>query len=259
MPISFPEEFIRLHQGEEEVRAKAIALIESSADLCAHARMVKQSADLIYHFVHKDQHCDEDDLTIRLIGIRVFSALNASLSQMLAGYYQSAAAQIRDLMETFFLLDLLGTDRSLIKEWREADDTARWNKFRPSKVREALDKRDEISGGRRGAEYKMLSDLAGHPSPHGFRLYRLPDGSHHCGPYFEEKVLDATLAELAKAATQSGVHCGFLFEPVTRADYQMKLSYMEAQNVWFMRFFWKPIIEQTVIDEMSAQLECVSF
>ncbi len=134
----FPKNFSGLHSGEEFVRSKSIEAIEKYEDLLQHANAIERSANIIHYLIHKDEHHDEDDLTIRLLGIRLFNSINASLKLLLSGYYQAAAMQIRDVLETIFLLDYLNTDKALIAEWRDANDNDRYKKFRPKEVRKKI-------------------------------------------------------------------------------------------------------------------------
>lgn len=254
MTGSFPSNFVTLHQGEEFVRSKSVEAIEKSDDLLLHAHAVEHAADLIHFLIHKDEHRSEDDLTIRLLGIRLFNSINASLKLLLSGYYQAAALQIRDLIETFFLLDYLNTDHALIAEWRVANDDDRYKKFRPKKVRDKINSRDALTGDKRGELYKLFSDLAGHPNPAGFQMYRLPDGTHHCGPFFEEKPLVATISELARSAIQAASLFGSFFAPATKPEFSAKLGFMEFQNEWFARFYGKALIPKDEIDAIKTQV-----
>jgi len=45
-----------------------------------------------------------------MLGIRLFNGAAAVLKLCLSGYYQTAALQARDLLETVFLLDLFTAD-----------------------------------------------------------------------------------------------------------------------------------------------------
>ena len=103
---------------------------------------------------------------------------------MLGGYSQNSAMILRDILETVFLLDYLEKDRSKIARWRTASDRERRKEFKPVAVREALDKRDGFTSGRREKLYKELCELAGHPTPSGFAMLRSTGmDDHRCGPF----------------------------------------------------------------------------
>lgn len=249
-----PDNFRRLHEGEEFVRARSLEAVEQADDLALHLAAAEMAADLIHYFIHRDGHRDDDDLTIRLLGIRMFNCLNATLKLLLSGYYQASTLQQRDMIETFFLLDYFRTDRSLIARWRSADDKTLRSEFAPVSVRKALDDRDEFKGQKRAAHYKLFSSLAGHPNPRGFQLIRLPNGLHHCGPFFEDTPFRATLSELGKSAVQAGMIFSRFFGAASKTDYQMKLAFLECQHRWMKRFFGQESVDSGQIDEMRAMI-----
>jgi hypothetical protein len=61
----------------------------------------------IYAFTHDHAHGSENELTLQYLGIRLFNAAGASLKLALSGYYQKAFDQVRDVIETYFLVDYL--------------------------------------------------------------------------------------------------------------------------------------------------------
>src|SRR5258706_15348797 len=71
-----PENLISLHKGEEQVRAMSLEAIAKSEDMSLHLSLIERAADLIHYFIHRDEHRDEDDLIIRLLGMRMFNCLN---------------------------------------------------------------------------------------------------------------------------------------------------------------------------------------
>src|SRR5262249_40126330 len=157
--------------------------------------------------------------------IRLFNASASTLKLALSGYYQTAALQARDLLETAFLLDLFTHDRTLIPAWRtDANDT----RFRPMNVRKLLDDRDGFAGKKRFEAYKLLCDIAGHPNPAGFRLLTsAPGGDACCGPFFDAALMTALLEELAKLIVLAAAAFMRLLEASSKADYTMKIAFME--------------------------------
>ncbi len=249
-----PENLISLHKGEEQVRAMSLEAIAKSEDMSLHLSLIERAADLIHYFIHRDEHRDEDDLIIRLLGMRMFNCLNATLKLLLSGYYQSSALQQRDIVETFFLLDYFSTDKALIARWRLADDKVLRDEFSPVAVRKKLDERDEYTAKKRAELYKLFSTLAGHPNPRGFDMLRLPNGDHHCGPFFEESALKATLSELGKSAAQVGGNFSHFFSHDTKSALQTKLNFLEVQSAWFKRFFGKDPMDPAVLVGMREAI-----
>jgi len=245
-----PENFVHLHSDEEFIRSQSLKAIAQSADMSLHIQVIETAANLTYHLLHRDEHKDDDDLTVRLLGIRMFNGLNATLKLLLSGYYQASTLHQRDLMETFFLLDYFSGDRALIAKWRSADDAILKREFSPIAVRMALDDRAGHTEKKRAEVYKMFSTLAGHPHPKGFVMYRLPDGKHHCGPFFEEKSLDATLSELAKSAVQVGETFEKFFDHESKVDFSTKLAFLESVQAWLIRYFGTGPLHEALIDDM---------
>ena len=96
-----------LHRHEEELRAKSLKVIEARADLREHLTLISNSMNVIYAFSHDHEHQSDSELTLQMLGIRLFNAAGASLKLGLSGYYQKAFDQVRDTLETSFLVDYL--------------------------------------------------------------------------------------------------------------------------------------------------------
>jgi hypothetical protein len=142
---------------------------------------------------------NDDELTLQLLGIRLFNAAAASIKLALSGYYQKAFDQVRDVIETGFLIDYLISHPSEIAGWRSADKKVRMNRFSPAAIRRALDTRDGYTGERRKAIYDLISEAASHASYKGFALVaNTTTNLGEIGPFFDEKKLAAWLQELAK-------------------------------------------------------------
>jgi len=236
-----PENLIQLHEGEEFVREKSIEAITAAADLSLHVRAIESSMDLIDYFVRHYTREDDDQLTIQLLGIRLFNGTASALKLLLSGYYQTSAQIQRDLLETIFLLDYFKSDRTLISVWRSADKRVRTTQFAPVHVRTALDERDGFTERKRKAAYDLLSELAAHPSHMGFRMLTpIPGGDAHCGPFFEVTAMKAVLSELAKHLVQAAQVFTLFFDMRNRSDCAVKIIFMEAQGLWMEKFFNLP-------------------
>jgi hypothetical protein len=96
-----------------------------------------------------------------------------------------------------FLLDYFHTDKTLIAAWKGCSESDRNRQFSALKVRTTLDERDGFTEKKRMEHYQLLCRLGAHASFQGFELLRpISGGDAHCGPYFADRALDATLSEL---------------------------------------------------------------
>ena len=83
--------------------------------------------NVIYAFAHDLPHHSDDELTLQLLGKRLFNAVEARAP----GYYQKALDQVRDVLETYFLVDYQTTHQGKIAEWKAADKKRAHRPFRP--------------------------------------------------------------------------------------------------------------------------------
>jgi hypothetical protein len=120
-----------MHKHEEELRASSLAAIEADAALSDHRNLVAEAMNAIYAFTHDHPHGSENELTLQYLGIRFFNAAGASIKLALSGYYQKAFGQVRDVIETYFLVDYLSTYPKEIDEWKCADRKKRISHFVP--------------------------------------------------------------------------------------------------------------------------------
>ena len=130
-----------LYEAEEHLRKRAIKIIEGSKQLQLHLTVVEYAMDLADVF-RQFKTNDEDIKTIQILGMRMFNAFGASIKLTCSGYHQNGALILRDVLETVFLIDLFTRDKTAITLWRLSDQKERLKRFRPVKVREALDKED---------------------------------------------------------------------------------------------------------------------
>lgn len=246
-----PSNFLTLHKGEEVIRGDSLKAICQSEELLLHLRALECSMNLIEYFARGYKNRDDDQLTIQLLGIRLFNSSASALKLLLSGYYQASALQQRDLLESAFLLDYLGTNNALISEWRTADKKKRWQKFRPEVVRDALDKRDKFTAKKRAEHYHLLSSIAAHPNPLGFRLVRPePNDLAHIGPFFARSSLKAVLEELVKLVMLAAVQFSQHFDATSRIDYAVHITFLESVGLWSEKFLKQPF-DRKEIDELK--------
>jgi hypothetical protein len=195
-----------LHAREEEIRKDSLAAIDKRTDLRDHWTIVAEAMAVIIVFARDHKHQCDDELTLQYLGIRLFNAAGASIKLALSGYYQKAIDQVRDVLETGFLLDYLATYPEKIAEWKAADKKARIAHFGPGVIRTALDKRDGCYTSGAARHSMICSEAASHASSRGFALVANAKNLGVVGPFFDEKKLAAWLQELAKRLPHAGLH-----------------------------------------------------
>lgn len=223
-----PENMTRLNEGEEYICKRSIAAIEADEALLNHVELIEAVMDHIDFFAKRDA-VNLDQETIQLLGARIFNDLGSAYGQLTRGYYQLAAATLRDIMEIVFLWGWFDRDPAKITEWRESDDKKRRQIFAPVKVREFLDNFDNFKEGKRGPAYKLFCEYASHATWHGFALMRPTGGGQVVmGPFFDAPLMKAVLEEMAQLAAQAGNYFSGFFDK-TGEDVQ-------ALEVWLRRY-----------------------
>jgi hypothetical protein len=226
-----------LHKHEEELRARSLAAIEADAALSDHWNLVADAMNAIYVFTHDHAHGSENELTLQYLGIRLFNAAGASVKLALSGYYQKAFGQVRDLIETYFLVDYLSTYPEEIDEWKCADRKKRISHFGPARIRNALDKRDGYTSGERTRIYHLISDLASHPSYPGISLTTTgPANMAAVGPFFDEKKLKSWLGEMAMRLSHAAVVLVSNPEGTDMKLLMTRKHYLEVVNKWWSKY-----------------------
>ena len=94
--LLLPDNFVRLHSGEELLRTKAIQSLRDDK-LRLHADVIQQAMNMADGIRQFDTR-DEDLKLIQMLGIRVFNAFGAALKLCFSGYYQNAALILRDIL-----------------------------------------------------------------------------------------------------------------------------------------------------------------
>jgi hypothetical protein len=228
-----------LHRHEEELRAQSLEAINARADLRDHFKLIGEAMNVIYAFSHDHTHETDDELTLQLLGIRLFNAAGAAVKLALSGYYQKAFDGVRDILETGFLADFLKTYPDRIAEWKSADKKARIVHFGPGIIRNALDKRDGYSSGERKRVYDLLSEHASHVSYPGFSLVMNAQNLGEVGPFFDDKKLAICVTELATRLSHAAV---ILVSNHEGEDIKLLITrahYLDAVNAWCAKYLSK--------------------
>ena len=137
----------------------------------------------------------ENERTIQYLGCRIFNSSVSAVKLAVCGFYQSGFSQIRDLVETGFLLDYFSHEPSKVEIWRNSTHEVRRKQFAPKKVREDLDKRDGFKERKRDRIYQALCEFATHPTYSGFSLIA-QNGFVKIGPFFDPRLLERFSEEM---------------------------------------------------------------
>jgi hypothetical protein len=226
-----------LHKHEEELRAQSLAAIEADAALSDHWHLVGEAMNAIYAFTHDHVHGSENELTLQYLGIRLFNAAAASVKLALSGYYQKSFDQLRDLIETYFLVDYLSTYPEKIDEWKRANKKTRIAHFGPGIIRNALDKRDGFVSGERKKIYDLISELASHASYPGISMTTTgADKLAQVGPFFDQTKLISWLQELAMRLSHAAVVLVSTPEGSDRKLLLTRMQYLEVVKEWWSKY-----------------------
>jgi hypothetical protein len=230
----FPEKLANLHFGEEQLRGKALKIVETDARLLLHLGVIEHAMDLAD--VLRQFETDNEDLKlVQVLGMRAFNAFGAASKLILSGYSQNGALILRDVLENCFLLDLFSRDSKLVERWRFANRKSRMKEFSPVKVREDLDRRDGVTGKKRAEIYELFSELAGHPTMKSvFMLRPRKEGDAVIGPFVEKGTLEAVLSEAGRLAIQVG-EILVRFLPVTHGLNE-RAAFAKVKKEWVATF-----------------------
>lgn len=258
MTNTFPENLQFLHNAEEFVRSQNIDHIKSNEALSFHVSMIQKSMDIIDYFSRRYEAENDEQKTIQILGLQTFNQSASALKLILSGYYHASLSIKRSILETTFLLDYFSTDEALITEWNKNKEEMRTKgKFSPVNIRKALDKRDGFEEEKRKQHYKRLSELGTHPTPVSFIMLKpIPEGDFLCGPFFAPQMIKGSIEELVLVVTQIAGKFSQFFKAKKLEDYNVKLSFMEGQDLWNKRFY-KTTSRQAEIDELKKLLKLI--
>ena len=224
-----------LHLFEEKLRTEHKTLVQTREDLSDHVALVKSAMNILYSLTKEHDHRSDDELTLQLLGLRLFNTMAASIKLAYAGYYQNAFSALRDFLECYFLLDYLVAHPEEIAAWRVADKETLKNRYGPSAIRQALDKRDGLTQNKRKELYDLMSHVATHATPSGLRL-AAKDGMGEIGPFYDENKFQAWAEEAAKMAGHAGVIFSQAMKNPDRKLLPIKVAYMEKLGVWRQKY-----------------------
>ncbi|SFO74478.1 hypothetical protein SAMN05216330_104464 [Bradyrhizobium sp. Ghvi] len=226
-----------LHGHEEDIRTKSVSAIHSDSGLCDHWSMLAEAMDVTYAFSHDHMHGSENELTLQYLGIRLFNAAGGSIKLALSGYYQHAFHLVRDVIETYFLVDYLSTYPSKIDEWKRADKKKRISHFGPGVIRNALDLRDGSTIGERKRVYDLISEAASHASYPGILLTTTgPSNLAIVGPFYDDRKLTAWLYEIALRFSHAAL---ILVSQPEGKDLKLlaaRAHYLSAVHEWWSKY-----------------------
>ena len=226
-----------LHDHEEELRSRSLAVIKADAALSDHWDLVAEAMNAIYAFSHDHPHGSEDELTLQYLGIRLFNAAGVSVKLALSGYYQKAFDQVRDVIETYFLVDYLSTYPDEIDEWKRADRKKLTWYFSPARIRNEFDKRDRYTSGERTRIYRLISEAASHASYRGISLMATgPDNLVQVGPFFDENKLKVWMNEMAIRLSHAAIVLTSNPEGIDLQLLNTRTHYLEVCNEWWSKY-----------------------
>jgi hypothetical protein len=225
-----------LHAEEERLREASLTLIGTRQVLRDHLAIVHEAMNAVFAFTQEHVHGSDDELTLQLLGIRLFNDAAASIKLALSGYYQKAFVHVRDIVETHFLVDYLRSNPDKIAVWKSATRKQRLTDFSPGRIRNALDKRDGYTAGMRKATYDLISEHASHASYRGFQMAS-QGGLGKLGPFMDEAKLQAWLEEMAKRFGHAAIVLLLDFEGDDPRLGATRAHYLVAVNAWGTKYY----------------------
>jgi len=184
-----------LDEEASKIQSQSLIQINGNPRLSDFVSLVDSSLQTIAGINFEYETQIENEKTIQYLGCRIFNSGFAALKLGIIGFYQIGFNQIRDLVETGFLLDYFSFHPDMIQIWRESNLETRMKKFSPKNIRIELDKRDEFHEKRRGKIYQALCEFATHSNYAGFTLIS-QDNFVKIGPFFDQNYLTGLLEEI---------------------------------------------------------------
>ena len=221
-----------LHTEEERLRAEACRAIRKESQLELHISMVGNAINLSDKFRMLPTD-DEDMKAVQALGVRVFNCFGSSLKLALSGYWAGSALDMRLILETVFLLDLVESDRSLIGTWRLGNQKQTRVKFSPQAIRKALDKRDNLNEKKRQQHYNLLSALSAHPTMKSIEMMRpRGTGEIQAAPFMDLDFLRNVLFEMARLGLMFGNILDRFFFDTWVDGHEVRAEYRRVRDRW---------------------------
>jgi hypothetical protein len=250
-----PENLESLHKHEEDLKTKSILEINADKNLKDQLVIIQESLNMIFDVTKSYKTEDDEELTIQYLGARLFNSIVTAIKLMLSGYYQSSVMLQRDIVEIGFLLDYFLSDKSKIIEWKNSSTKERIENFSPATVRKALDDRDAFQGKKRQQIYKLMSEVATHPTYGGFKLLA-PSGKVHLGPFFDVKYLKYLVQELALRVPNFTVVYMSHFENLPTNFLKVRVEYIAKVKDWAKKYL-KSDLKHIDIQGLQEEVEFV--
>jgi hypothetical protein len=191
-----PDKFEQLAKQEEDIRSKSILTLNAHQELKDHVNVIYSSLNLVFELTITYKNRSDDELTIQYLGIRLFNSVISSIKLLLAGYYQGSVIFQRDILEVGYLLDYFLLYPENISDWKKSTAEERFKKYRPKKIRRALDNRDGFQDEKRSKKYRVMCEYAAHATFSGLKLIA-PKKLITLGPFLDAGYLRFVLEELA--------------------------------------------------------------
>lgn len=235
-----PANFDNLYRAGMGVRRERVGSLSAMPDICHHLKLIESMMDAVDVF-RQEGSGEGDVLIVQLLGLRAFNSCAVALNLSLEGYYQAGGSVARDLMETAFLLELFATDPLLIAEWKALDASAQYKRFSPAKVRDLLENKQGYATPQRAIRYKILSQMAGHPSAQSDQMLRAAANALAVvGPFKSDRLFRAIVEELAYISVVAGASvCQFM--PDTGLCNATRASFAETVDLW-AKLYTSPLV-----------------
>lgn len=252
-----PGNLKNLASEEDKIKLQSLTLIKSDTIFDERLDAYENSMSAVHSLTKEHKNRTDDELTIQYIGIRLFNDLAVSLRLMLSGYYQMSFAIQRDMIEIAFLLDYLRSFPTKTIEWKNSSNDERIANFSPRVIRNALDKRDNVTNQRRAKRYKLFCEYATHVSYPGNKLVAPgPKRLGKIGPFYDEKFLRGCFFELI----ENGYYAVLLFmgcfkDIKDKGMLRIRVDFLKQLSGWYQeRFKQKLTVDLEEIDKLLDKL-----
>ena len=232
--LPIPENLRRLYDTEEKIRNESILYIAGNPDCAFQLEIMQTALNMIHDISIENKSEDIDENTIRNIGCRLYNTTSVSYKLILAGYYQSALALMRDLLEVSFLLAWFKNDKSKIAQWRTMSRKDRRKNIDPI-IYNDLDKNDGATERKRAKYHWLFCEYATHITPKFPKLLMLHE-KIMIGPFFYDAHLKNCLIELAKLLILCTLPFISLFITLPQDFIKPRMEFLSKIEKWSTEF-----------------------